>query len=121
MISFIGAKNYFVACHRIDFRKSFDGLLAEAYLMDIDPFDGNVVIFVGRRKTTVKILACDTTGIWILAKRFSTAYVTHRFYGERRYREISHTELQMFLEGCSYQVLKRPMPWPDPQPLDMTQ
>ena len=39
-----------LANHRVDFRKQHSGLLAEAYKMNLDPFLGDVVIFIGRSK-----------------------------------------------------------------------
>ncbi len=37
-----------VALHKVDFRKSHDGLLAECYAMDFDPFAGDVVFIRDR-------------------------------------------------------------------------
>jgi hypothetical protein len=34
-----------LARHRVDFRKAHNGLLAEAYKMNLDPFNGDVIIF----------------------------------------------------------------------------
>ena len=38
-------RRYWLAYHRVDFRKSFEGMLAEAYYLDLDPFAGDVVLF----------------------------------------------------------------------------
>jgi len=39
------------AQHRVDFRKRFDGLLAEAYALGADPYAGDCVLFLKRDRT----------------------------------------------------------------------
>ena len=34
-----------LAEHRVDFRKRFDGLLAEAYRVGAQPYDGDCIVF----------------------------------------------------------------------------
>ncbi len=58
-----------LAMHRVDFRRSHDGLLAEAYKMGLDPFAGDVVLFIGRCRRRMKLLFADNTGLWVDAKR----------------------------------------------------
>ena len=41
----------FLAEHRVDFRKRFDGLLGEAYRLGAQPYDGDCVVFVKRDRT----------------------------------------------------------------------
>jgi len=54
-----------LAMHRVDFRKAHDGLLAEAYHMGLDPFAGDVILFVGRCRRRMKLLFADDTGLWL--------------------------------------------------------
>ena len=40
-----------LAQHRVDFRKGMDGLLAEAYRLGAEPYNGDCVLFVKRDQT----------------------------------------------------------------------
>jgi transposase len=95
--------------HRVDFRKSHDGLLAEAYKMDLDPFAGDVVLFVGRCRRRMKLLFADDTGLWVAFKRFNAESMKtrFRFLEEPQFNKISMAELQMFFEGAAYTIEKR--------------
>ena len=98
-----------VAMHKVDFRKSHDGLLAECYHMGLDPFAGDVVLFVGRCRRRMKLLFADESGLWLAFKRFNAESMkTHfRFLVDPQVTKISVAELQMFFEGSAYTVDKR--------------
>lgn len=102
-------RQIYVAQHRVDFRRSHDGLLAECYSLGLDPFQGDVVLFVGRCKRRMKLLFGDDTGLWLAFKRFNTESMktSFRFLTDPRVEEISSAELQMFFEGSRYRVDKR--------------
>jgi len=95
--------------HRVDFRKAHDGLLTECYNMGLDPFDGDVVLFVGRCRRRMKLLFADDSGLWIAFKRFNTETIKtrFRFLSDPHTTQISIAELQMFFEGAAYTVEKR--------------
>ena len=44
----VKVRRVFLARHRVDFRKRFDGLLAEAFQLGADPYDGDCVLFVNQ-------------------------------------------------------------------------
>ena len=98
-----------LAMHRVDFRKSHDGLLAEAYQMGLDPFAGDVVLFVGRCRRRMKLLFADDSGLWLAFKRFNAESIRtkFRFLADPAVNQISMAELQMFFEGKAYTVDKR--------------
>ena len=98
-----------LAMHRVDFRKSHDGLLAEAYDMGLDPFAGDVVLFVGRCRRRMKLLFADSSGLWLAFKRFNASSMKTRFkfLTDPKVEQISMAELQMFFEGSAYTVDKR--------------
>ena len=98
-----------VAMHRVDFRKSHDGLLAEAYHMGLDPFAGDVVLFVGRCRRRMKLLFADDSGLWLAFKRFNSESMKtrFRFLVDPQVNQISMGDLQMFFEGSAYTVDKR--------------
>ena len=108
----IGVKSHnrvWLAKHRVDFRKQHDGLLAEAYKMNLDPFSGDLLIFIGRHRRRIKVLYADPTGLWVSAKRFTLeAMKTNlEFLLEPSCDSITEAELAMLLEGSSYTLLRR--------------
>ncbi|MFW7382243.1 MAG: IS66 family insertion sequence element accessory protein TnpB [Oligoflexus sp.] len=98
-----------VAMHKVDFRKSHDGLLAECYQMGLDPFAGDVVLFVGRCRRRMKLLFADETGLWLAFKRFNGASMKtrFRFLTDPQVEQISAAELQLFFEGSAYTIDKK--------------
>ena len=106
-------KRIFVAEHIVDFRRAHDGLLAEAFRLKLDPFKGDVIIFVGRRKNRIKVLHADTTGLWISWKQFTVESMKtqFRFLSEPSCRSITQGELAMLLEGSSYMLLRQVAPY----------
>ena len=109
MFPLINTQQIFVAQHRVDFRKSHDGLLGEAYQMGLDPFQGDVVLFIGRCRRRMKLLFCDSSGVWVAFKRFNAEAMktNFRFLTEPEKTTISSAELQMFFEGSRYHIEKR--------------
>ena len=95
-----------VAMHHVDFRKGHDGLLAECYNMGLDPFAGDVVLFIGRCRRRMKLLFADDSGLWVAFKRFNSESIKtkFRFLADPKVNQISMAELQMFFEGKAYTI-----------------
>jgi transposase len=70
MLSFSGSLKVFVSLEPCDLRKSFNGLhgLATERLGE-DPRQGALFVFTNRRRTRLKMLCWDGTGLWVLTKR----------------------------------------------------
>ena len=70
MLSFTGSLRVWLAVQPCDMRKSFNGLegLVREKLKQ-DPCSGALFLFSNRRRTLMKILYWDGTGLWVLAKR----------------------------------------------------
>ena len=69
MLSFSGSLKVFVAVEPCDMRRSFNGLHdAVANLLKEDPRSGSIFDFTNKRRSLLKILYWDGSGIWILAK-----------------------------------------------------
>ena len=98
-----------LARHRVDFRKAHNGLLSEAYKMNLDPFNGDVVIFIGRNRRRLKVLYADATGMWISSKIFTLEAMKTRlqFLSEPSCQSITPAELAMLIEGARYTVEKK--------------
>lgn len=70
MLSFSGSLKVFVALEACDLRKGFNGLhgLITEKLRE-DPRSGALFVFTNRRRSRLKILCWDGTGLWVLTKR----------------------------------------------------
>ena len=70
MLSFTGGLKVFIALEPCDLRKSFNGLHAlVSERLGEDPRQGAFFVFTNRRRTRLKILYWDGTGLWVLIKR----------------------------------------------------
>jgi transposase len=70
MLSFTGALKVFLAVEPCDLRKSFNGLHAVVTeTLGEDPRNGALFVFTNRRRTRLKILFFDGTGLWVCTKR----------------------------------------------------
>jgi hypothetical protein len=109
MMSIQRRPRIWLARHRVDFRKAHNGLLAETYKMGLDPFSGDVVIFIGRHRRRIKVIYADSTGLWISAKLFTLeAMKTNlRFLESPSCASITTAELAMLMEGSRYTLEKK--------------
>lgn len=100
---------FWLAGHRVDFRKGHSGLLAEAYKMALDPFAGDIVIFIGRNRRRLKVLYGDATGLWISSKLFTLEAMKTKlkFVSEPSCKVITQAELAMLIEGAAYTIEKK--------------
>jgi transposase len=64
------ATKIFIATETIDMRKGFEGLhgLVRDHLNQ-DPLSGHLFLFTNRRRTRLKALVWDGSGLWVCAKR----------------------------------------------------
>ncbi len=95
-----------LAQHRVDFRKGHSGLIAEAYKMGLDPYRGDVVIFIGRNRRRLKVLYADQTGVWISSKLFTLGAMktSLQFVSDPHCKSISQSELALICEGAAYTI-----------------
>lgn len=102
-----------VADYKVDFRKSFDGLTAEAYGMGLKVLEGDAVVFVSRDKKRVKVLFSDQNGLWVCSKRFHNDKMRAQiqFLTDPSSREISEGELVLLVEGASYSIQRKGSSW----------
>ena len=75
MLSFTGSLKAFLAVEPADLRKSFNGLHAlVTETLGEDPRTGALFVFCNRRRTRLKILLFDGTGLWVCTKRLLDNY-----------------------------------------------
>lgn len=102
-----------LAEHRLDFRKGLDGLLAEAYRIGAQPYEGDCVVFVKKDHTQLRALVGDTLGLYLVTRRFEGGRLRLllRFAEEPRARTISTGEVSLLLEGASFTIHARAKAW----------
>lgn len=109
----VKVRRVFMARHRVDFRKRFDGLVAEAFQLGADPYDGDCVLFVKRDRTQLRAVIGDGVGLYLICRRFEGGRLRDlaAFAEQRCAAEISTAELALLLEGASFTVHQRPPAW----------
>lgn len=114
MIPMGRVKRLWLAFHRVDFRKQERGLLAEVFALGLDPFDGDLVVFIGRGRRAIKVLFADPSGVWLGKKSFSKEAMKtkFRFLSNPKVQTITSGDLAMLFEGADYEVQKRVSQWP---------
>jgi len=104
--------------HRVDFRKGFDGLLAEAFRVGAQPYDGDCCVFLKKDRTQLRALVGDSFGLYLVSRRFEGGRLRMLldFADKPGARTISTGELSLLLEGSAFTVHKRAQPWRLPSP-----
>jgi hypothetical protein len=99
--------------HRVDFRKHFNGLLAEAYRVGANPYGGDCVVFIKKDRTQIRALVGDGYGLYLVSRRFEGGRLRAllEFAKEPSTRAISTGELSLLLEGASFTVHQKAKPW----------
>ncbi len=105
MLSLSHCQRIYLARAPADMRKGFNGLseLVRERL-EKDPLSGDAFVFVGRRRTMLKILLWDVSGFWLATKRLErgTFAVRGRVIADRDARgshSLSVAEMMSILEG----------------------
>jgi IS66 Orf2 like protein len=106
-------RRVFLAQHRVDFRRRFDGLLSEALQLGADPYDGDCVLFVKRDHTQLRAIVGDGVGLYLICRRFEGGRLRNlaAFARDPQATEISSAELSLLLEGASFTVHQRARVW----------
>ncbi len=106
-------RRVFLARHRVDFRRRFDGLVAESYALGADPYAGDCVVFVKRDYTQLRAIVGDTVGLYLVCRRFEGGRLRKLwgFANEPHASSISTAELSLLLEGASFTVHTRASSW----------
>jgi transposase len=70
MLSFTGSLKIYVAVEPCDMRKGYEGLSGLVTMaLQKDLRGGALFVFANRRRTRLKVLYFDGTGIWLMTKR----------------------------------------------------
>jgi len=106
-------KRLVIAQHRVDYRKQWNGLLAECYHMGFDPYERDCVVFIKRDRTQLRALMGDRLGLLMIARRFEggSLNVPGIFEAAPCTRTITIAELTLLLDGAMYTIDRRVPPW----------
>ena len=105
MLSLSHCQRIYLARACADMRKGFDGLAALVReQLGKDPLSGDAFVFVGRKRSMLKVLVWDITGFWLAAKRLErgTFAVRGRVVDDRTVagsHALSVAEMMNLLEG----------------------
>jgi hypothetical protein len=112
----VTVRRVLLAEHRVDFRRQMTGLLAEAYRIGADPYDGDCVVFIRKDRTQIRALVGDDYGLYLVIRRFegSRLRALLKFAEEPSAKVVSSGELSLLLEGSSYTVHQRVEAWRRP-------
>ena len=90
-----------------DIRKSFDGLcgIVQNELRQ-DPMNGDVFIFINRRRTHIKLLTWDRDGFALYYKRLEKGTFELPPAGQQEQVTVSVSQLMLMLQGISMKQIK---------------
>ncbi len=70
MLSFSGSLKVYLAIEPCDMRKSFDGLSVQVREhLKSNPLSGAAYLFTNKKRSLLKVLYWDGSGLWVLSKR----------------------------------------------------
>jgi transposase len=98
MISFNRRTKVFVSKEPTDMRASYDTLFAKAKgVLNQDPFSGHLFVFINSKRSSIKCLYYDGTGLVLLCKRLEKGGFSRTPCSEGR---LTHAEFALFFEGA---------------------
>lgn len=105
-----------IANHHVDYRKQWNGLLAECYRMGCDPYLSDCVIFIKRDRTQLRALLGDKLGLLLVARRFEAGKLPMPwlFDADAAPRDVTVAELTLLLDG--YAIDRQVRPWQPMEP-----
>jgi transposase len=109
MVPIMNIKRICLVTMKIDFRNGHSGLLGEAYRLGLAPYQGDMLVFIGRRKDRLKILFADHNGLWIWYKLFQkgTLYKRFQFLSDPKIIDVSPTQVMNLIEGGEWSQRKK--------------
>lgn len=101
MINFNRRTRVFVSKEPTDMRASYDTLFSKAKgVLNQDPLSGHLFVFINSRRTSIKCLYWDGTGLVIICKRMDQgtfSRINPMFKGEIT---LTAAEFALFFEGA---------------------
>ena len=117
MIALPSSVRVHLAADPIDLRRGHDGLVGLVRnTWKLDPYEGHLFVFLGRRCDRVKVLFWDRNGFVVYYKRLSQGRFRLPKIPEGALRvEVDGTALAMLLDGIDVRHVARPLAWSPPR------
>lgn len=106
MIALNRRTKIFVSKDPADMRSSYDSLFNKVKtLLSRDPFSGHLFLFMNRRRSSIKCLYYDGTGLVLICKRMEEGVFSkiNPYYGKEII--LTQAEFNLFFEGAD--LMKR--------------
>jgi transposase len=102
------ATKVYLAAGATDMRKGFEGLHGIVRdQLGSDPLSGHLFLFANARRTRLKVMVWDGSGLWVCAKRLEKGrFRWPEAMGEGRIA-MSHDELTLLLNGIDLDQARR--------------
>lgn len=101
MLSFNRRTKIFVSKDSTDMRASYDTLFSKAKsVLNQDPFSGHLFLFINARRTSIKCLYYDGTGLVLICKRMEKGLFCKINPYHRGDIELTAAEFALFFEGA---------------------
>lgn len=113
MLSFTGSLKVWVGLEPCDMRKGFEGLSALVTgSFGLSVSSGALFVFCNRRRTRLKILYWDGSGLWLMSKRLERGRFSwpQSGDGEKKRMELRPEALAMLTDGIDLRGA-RMAPW----------
>lgn len=116
MLTLPSSVRVYLAAEPVDLRRGHDGLVALVRnRWQMNPFEGHLFVFLGRRLDRVKILAWDRNGFVLYYKRLSQGrFRMPSIPADAARVEMDATTLAMLLDGIDVRQVRRPARWTPP-------
>lgn len=110
MLTLSPAVRIYLAAGATDLRKGFDGLAAIAReALARDPMSGALFVFANARRTRIRVLTWDGTGMWLMTKRLEKgSFAWPKTDAGTRSVTLRAEELSILLAGLTVEVKRRP-------------
>ena len=96
--------HYYICKTPTDMRASYDSLFLKVKtILNRNPFSGHVFVFINKKRTSIKALYYDGTGLVILSKRLEKGLFMkiNPFY--KKQISLTQAEFNLFFEGANLQ------------------
>jgi transposase len=104
LISFNRRTKVFVCKEPTDMRASYDTLFCKAKgVLNQDPFSGHLFVFINSRRTSIKCLYYDGTGLVLLCKRLEKRTFSRINPMFREEVVLTAAEFALFFEGADFE------------------
>ncbi len=116
MLTLPASVRVYLAAEPVDLRRWHDGLVAIVRnTWRLNPFDGHLFVFLGKRVDRVKVLAWDRNGFVLYYKRLSKGrFCMPSIPAGAQRIELDAPTLAMLLAGIDVKFVKRPRVWAPP-------